>query len=218
MREIQIFCDFDGTITKEDTLNKFLRVYADKRWLDIETRWEKGEIGSRECIYEQMKLVPSLECNIVEQFISEIQLDDYFKEFLYFIKENNIDFYIVSDGFDFFIKKILEKNGITHIKIFANKLIYQNNEFTSEFPYTNDKCDIRAGMCKCNIVKKYRNPKHQLIYIGDGLSDFCVSKMADLIFAKGRLLEYCKKNNNINNSSLIGFKDFEEITSYFKKQ
>ena len=42
MNKLQIFCDFDGTITKEDTLNKFLRVYADKKWLELEEEWISG--------------------------------------------------------------------------------------------------------------------------------------------------------------------------------
>ena len=36
MKNFQFFCDFDGTITKEDTLNKFLRVYAKTDWLEVE--------------------------------------------------------------------------------------------------------------------------------------------------------------------------------------
>ena len=43
MNKLQIFCDFDGTITQEDTLNKFLRVYADKKWLELEEEWISGK-------------------------------------------------------------------------------------------------------------------------------------------------------------------------------
>ena len=39
MKNFQFFSDFDGTITKEDTLNKFLRVYAKTDWLEVEEKW-----------------------------------------------------------------------------------------------------------------------------------------------------------------------------------
>lgn len=52
MKNFQFFCDFDGTITKEDTLNKFLRVYAKTDWLEVEEKWMNGAIGSKQCIEE----------------------------------------------------------------------------------------------------------------------------------------------------------------------
>ena len=61
MKNFQFFSDFDGTITKEDTLNKFLRVYAKTDWLEVEEKWMNGDIGSKQCIEEQMQLFPLME-------------------------------------------------------------------------------------------------------------------------------------------------------------
>lgn len=218
MRELQIFCDFDGTITKEDTLNKFLRLYADKKWLDIEEDWVKGEIGSRECTERQMKLVPMLSESELNDFINSIEIDEHFLEFYKFIKKiKNTEFYIVSDGFDYFIKSILEKNGLGEIKVFANNLTIQNGEYICKFPYISENCKIGAGVCKCNIVKKYENKEKQVFYIGDGFSDFCVSKKVPVVFAKGKLLEYCKKSESVG-STIIGFENFKEILNYIDKK
>jgi 2-hydroxy-3-keto-5-methylthiopentenyl-1-phosphate phosphatase len=68
-------------------------------------------------------------------------------------------------------------------------------------------------MCKCNIVNKYKKPQGTVLYIGDGGSDFCVSKKMETIFAKGKLLEYCK-NNNIALNGLISFSSFKEILNF----
>ena len=73
MKNIQVFSDFDGTITKTDTLNKFLRTYADVEWLDVEDKWVSGEIGSKECIEEQMKLFSSMSQKILDEFIDSIK-------------------------------------------------------------------------------------------------------------------------------------------------
>lgn len=215
MSDVQIFCDFDGTITKEDTLNKFLRTYADKKWLELEDDWLDGKIGSRECTFEQMKLVPELSDDEMKDFIDSIQIDERFVEFISYVKEKNIDFYIVSDGFDYFINTILECNNISGITVFSNHLEVKDRKYICEFPYTSSKCNIKAGMCKCNIVKKYAEKKPPLMYIGDGFSDFCVSHKADILFAKGKLLEYCKNNKN-NKRNLIGFRDFKEILDFLK--
>ena len=198
MANIQIFCDFDGTITKTDTLNKFLKIYADKKWLDFELEWEQGKIGSRECIREQMQLFSNMTEEKMNDYLAGIQIDEYFLDFFRLIKDNGIEFYIVSDGFDLFINKILKNFSITGVKIFANKLTFDNGTFITEFPFTDEDCAIAAGVCKCNILKKYRNVTKSLIYIGDGLSDFCAAEKADFLFAKERLLEYCKKNKSTN--------------------
>lgn len=218
MGDVQIFCDFDGTITKEDTLNKFLRLYADKRWLDIEREWEQGKIGSKDCISRQMNLLSGITENQIEDFLSDIQIDDYFFDFLELVRIHNVDFFVVSDGFDFFINRIFRKYGIKNVCLFANNLTFSNGEFITKFPYNNSTCKISSGVCKCNIIKKYRNVTKSLIYIGDGVSDFCVAEKADFLFAKQKLLEYCKRNKNTDKFyNLIGFSDFSDIISYLKE-
>ena len=83
MKNYQFFCDFDGTITKEDTLNKFLRVYASKYWLEVEDMWVRGEIGSKECIERQMQLFPEMTEKILNDFIDTIEIDKTFPDFLH---------------------------------------------------------------------------------------------------------------------------------------
>lgn len=216
MSEYQIFCDFDGTITKEDTLNKFLHLFANEKWLEYEQNWINGKIGSKECTIEQMKLVPVLNENEMKEFVKGIDIEPSFFEFIEYVKSKNIDFYIVSDGFDFFIKTILEQNGIYDLKVFSNHLSIENGKYVCEFPYTNPECIAASGMCKCSIVKKYKNNKKSVIYVGDGVSDFCVSNNIKTVFAKGRLLEYCKKNKDADNG-LMKFDSFIDVLNYLKK-
>ena len=213
MKNYQFFCDFDGTITKEDTLNKFLRVYANVEWTDIEDKWIRGEIGSKQCIEEQMQTFPLMEEKTVNDFIDSIEIDETFPDFLDYIKSENIDFYIVSDGFDFFIEKILARYKIKDLKIFSNKLEFKNGRFKTDFPFFTQECERKSGVCKCNVIKSNRIVTKRILYAGDGLSDFCAAKNTDFLFAKGSLLEY-GKNTQIDN--LIGFGSFNEIETYIK--
>lgn len=214
MKNIQFFSDFDGTITKADTLNKFLSMYAYDEWLEVEDRWIRGEIGSRQCIEEQMKLFPKMESKIIDDFVDSIEIDETFPDFLDYIKSENIDFYIVSDGFDLFIESILKRNNIKNVKIFSNKLTVESGIFYTEFPYSHNACKRDSGVCKCNMLKSNRIVTKSILYAGDGLSDFCVSNKVDILFAKDALLEYCK-DTKIDN--LIGFHSFFEIENYMKQ-
>lgn len=213
MKNYQFFCDFDGTITKEDTLNKFLRVYASEYWLEVEDMWIRGDIGSKECIERQMQLFPLMSEKILDDFIDTIEIDKTFPDFLNYLKSEQIDFYIVSDGFDYFIKKILKKNNIENVKIFSNKLSLENGKFKTDFPHHNLSCKPKSGVCKCNMIKNNRIVTKRVLYAGDGMSDYCAADKVDILFAKGTLLEY-GKNTKIDN--LIGFDSFEEIKNYIK--
>ena len=218
MKNLQFFCDFDGTITKEDTLNKFLRIYAFDLWLEVEQKWLDGKIGSKQCIEEQMQLFPPMNQKTIDEFGDSIEIDETFPDFLKYLESENIDFTIVSDGFDFFIERILNKNNIKNVRVFSNKLEFENGKFKTYFPYSYDACKRKSGVCKCNVLNLNRIVTKPVMYAGDGMSDFCVSDKVDVLFAKGSLLEYCKntKINRGNGFDLVGFKTFEEIKNYIE--
>jgi len=115
-----IVSDFDGTITKTDTLSKFLEDYADAKWLDIENDWRDGKFGSQECLIRQFALVPNLTPQLVSDFLDTMEIDEGFSLFAKNAKAQGIPIVILSDGLDYFINKILEKNNIDYINVITN--------------------------------------------------------------------------------------------------
>lgn len=204
-----IYCDFDGTITKDDYVNKFLSLFADSKWLDIECQWLEGEIGSRECMQKQVELIKELPPHELNAFIDSIKIDEYFVEFYNYAKKNGYKLVILSDGFDLFISEVLKKHNLTDINYYSNTLIYKNNKFSLEFKNSNAKCSTGSGVCKCS-----KTLEKNFYYIGDGLSDACVAKKATTLFAKDKLQKFCD-GNRIN---YINFKTFNDILNYFTKK
>ena len=198
-----IYCDFDGTITKEDSVNKFFEMYA-PNWMESEKLWIEGKISSRENAVIQVGLLKNVSRKQLDDYIDAIEIDDYFLDFVDYVKSNNIKLTILSDGFDLFIQKILERYNLD-IPYYANKLIYKNDSFSIEFPYYNENCDKKAGMCKCQKVKE-----NAFCYIGDGTSDLCIATKADLLFASKNLHKYCEKN-------LIKHYYFESFSNIIRK-
>ena len=198
-----IYCDFDGTITKRDTVNGFFELYA-PNWLDSEKLWIEGKISSRENAIIQVGLLNNVSQKQLDDYINSIEIDDYFLDFIDYVKSRNIKLTILSDGFDLFIQKVLERYNLK-IPYYANKLIYKNGKFNIEFPYYNENCNKRAGMCKCGKVKE-----NKFCYIGDGTSDLCIASKADFLFATKNLHKYCEKN-------LIKHYYFETFSSIVRK-
>jgi 2-hydroxy-3-keto-5-methylthiopentenyl-1-phosphate phosphatase len=201
-----IICDFDGTITREDTVDKLLEKYATDDWIFFENLWLENKIGSRECLERQINCIHHFSNKDLKEFIDSVEIDEHFPLLLKEIKELNLELYIVSDGFDLFISKILKKYGINNIKIFSNLLYLDNSTLKPIFPFCNKDCIFGSGLCKCSILKELAKGR-QVVYIGDGKSDFCVSRHADIIFAKGKLADHCRDNN----LCFYEFQDFNDI-------
>lgn len=200
MRDMIIVSDFDGTITKTDTLSKFLEDYADPKWLDIENDWRDGKFGSQECLVRQFELVPNLTPELIDGFLDTMEIDEGFIPFCRQAKKLNVPIVILSDGLDYFINRILEKHGLDFINVITNHAYFEQTskfkgEFVIEFPNDSRHCTNDAGTCKCKAVRNLKKLYKTVVYVGDGASDFCVSKEPDIVYAKAGLAEYCKNNN-----------------------
>ncbi len=195
MENICILSDFDGTITKKDGLYSFIENYANGDWQSIEQLWADNKINSKECLIEEFKLIDNLSEELISDFVKTVDIDEYFCDFYKRIKENNIDFYIVSDGIDYFIAKILERHSIKNINVISNHGEFSGDNFVITFPNDYEGCINNAGTCKCKVLSDLRKKYEKIIYIGDGISDYCVASKADILYAKSRLIQYCIKNN-----------------------
>ncbi len=203
-----VFFDFDNTITPFDILDEIIKQFAvGNKWGEIQKKWEAGEMNTLDCLKTQMASVRITKKELF-QYLSEIKIDPIFSELLIFLKKKKVPAVIVSDNFDLIIRRILLNNGLSKtIKVYSNKLKLRGNRLITEFPYTNLNCP------QCAHCKKTQLLKHGgkfIIYAGDGLSDICPSKHADLVFAKARLLNYLRRNKK----PCIKFRTMGDIYSH----
>ena len=204
-----IFSDFDGTISRDDVIHSFITSFSRGDSSIAEKKWCKGELTSKECYKIQFELINGLSKQKFDDFINSIEIDPYFADFYNFAIEKGKKIVIVSDGFDIFVENALKKHNIT-LPVFSNHLKIENKNdklfFEVEYPNSSVNCKIGVGSCKCKVVEKYTD---KFIYIGDGLSDRCISKKAALVFAKKSLEKRCI-SENIPFIHYDNFKDIKE--------
>lgn len=186
-----IFVDFDGTITKEDTCQVMVENFAKDGWQEIDKLWQEKKISTRDCANRTFQLFEATLDNI-EELLESIEIDAYFPQFLAMCRQKNYPLYILSDGYDFIIEKILAKYNLV-IPYYANKLIY-DGQFQIECPHHNESCGS-CGTCKSGLMNQLQEKNQKTIYIGDGSSDTCPATKADIVFAKGSLYKFCLANN-----------------------
>lgn len=195
IRPIQIFCDFDGTVTRGDTVDLLLETLADDAWKEIESRWVRGEIGSRECMAMQVPMIRG-GWNAVLDVLETVEFDNSFATFVNWCRLRNIPISIVSDGIDRVIQHLLDREKIRVDHIWANHLVETNEQGSLglEFPKPWRRVVCPSGLCKCQVLDRAgTNPLK--VVIGDGRSDFCWARNADILFAKDKLAKHCETNN-----------------------
>jgi 2-hydroxy-3-keto-5-methylthiopentenyl-1-phosphate phosphatase len=192
---MNVFCDFDGTVTLEDGTDTILQRFASPVWQEWEQLWAHGEISSLECLSRQVELIQADRGTLVK-FAKRLAIDPGIITLAHECKERKIPLTIVSDGLDLVVKTVLDHHGLSHIPFYANHMVWSSaGTPTLEFPNAAPACESHAGTCKCAITGVGRKRGVQSVYIGDGRSDFCVAKKMDSVYAKGALLSWCESQD-----------------------
>ena len=193
-----VFTDFDGTITQLDVTDVLLAQLAHPSWQEVEQAWARGAIGSRECLEQQMALVDA-SAEELQALIDAVPIDPTFAAFYHFTCKQSIPLYVLSDGFDYWIERILKRAGMngpvrngTHI--FSSALRLEGRRLIPSFPYSTPPCEHGCATCKAALIRRLGKGKHPLIFVGDGLSDRFAVDAADVVFAKRKLLAYCQEH------------------------
>lgn len=185
-----ILCDFDGTISFKDVTDTLLEAFGMPGWEALEQRWEDGEIGSRECMAGQIALLDASQDEL-NACLAGIAIDPAFAAFADHARLRGVPLHIVSDGLDYAIRYILRANGVQDIPVIANQLRpVSERRWNLDFPYHNDSCLKASGTCKCSAARAVADDR--FLMIGDGRSDFCVSQIADHVFARKSLVTECE--------------------------
>jgi 2,3-diketo-5-methylthio-1-phosphopentane phosphatase len=207
------FCDFDGTITREDVIDRILEEFADPMWREIEQSWNNEEIGSRDCLAMQTKLIKAKERDLLD-FVEGIDIDKTFCDFVRYSRRTDVEIVILSDGIDLLIKSILHRYGLNDIRVYSNSLESTSGGFEMLFPYFREDCKSSSGICKCRIMEELSITGAVNILVGDGRSDFCLADKVDLTFAKLGLLDFCRAKN----IPYVEFKEFKDIIEWLRNQ
>ena len=130
--------------------------------------------------------------------MSQFSLDPAFAVFVEFCRHRSIPVVVLSDGLDFYVERLLRKSGLGDLPFFSNhlELVEQGavTKLVPSFPHTDAECLV-CGNCKRNHLLTLSGDDDIIVYIGDGISDRCPVRYADIVFAKGRLIRYCQEQN-----------------------
>lgn len=203
----RIICDFDGTIAVDDVTDILLERFALPQWRDIEADWLDGRIGSRECMLRQVELLRASPKEL-DACLDRVAIDSGFAAFVALADRLGCELRVVSDGLDYAINRILSRHRLGHLPVLANRLEQVGDaHWRLAFPHANEGCAKGSGTCKCRIATGEDRADLPLrLLIGDGASDYCATNAVHMVFAKDKLLAYCRANDLAH----VAFADFTE--------
>jgi 2-hydroxy-3-keto-5-methylthiopentenyl-1-phosphate phosphatase len=215
---IRTFIDFDGTISRKDVGDLMFETFGGARCTALVAEYVSGALSATECFRRECEACGEVELQSFNSFLDAQEIDSSFAGFVSFCEERKIGCTILSDGMDYYVARILKNNGLSRVKFFANMLDLLPVDGTSRvrfrpsFPYRDETCE-RCACCKRNHILTLSADEDIIVYIGEGYSDRCPARYADVVFAKDRLKEFCRAEG----IPFVPYRTFGDVTKRLAK-
>ena len=208
MNKKRIFLiDFDRTISNEDSTDVLLETHNQEFKKDLRKRYKAGKVTIRQFIKEGLSSLNITKDEYIKTLQEKVTIDESFKNFV----QSGLEFRIVSAGSRLNVQGSLLGYGIDlpDEKVISNDLKFNGNKITVENLFL-DKEKI-YGVDKKEAVEKFKKQGYEVIYVGDGPSDYRAMEVADFVLVrKGtRAIKFCSENG-------INFREFESFSEILK--
>jgi 2-hydroxy-3-keto-5-methylthiopentenyl-1-phosphate phosphatase len=119
---------------------------------------------------------------------AEIPLDPYLDALIARMAVLGVEATVVSDGFGFWAEHVIAGR----LPVITNRIV--GDRLT--FPHQNPTCPCDScGVCKPAVVLAARSRGRTTVVIGDGTSDIRAAAVADVVFAKDSLAQWCRDHD-----------------------
>jgi len=185
-----IFTDFDGTITVNDTLNLVVQRYAPEVWERIEVHLQAGRITLLEAMEEEFRHVRAPEEEVVAHVVGQTVIREGFREFVEWCERGGHQLVVVSAGFRVLIDPVLARAGLDRLHVHSGDALFSPEGTKLSYPPAGADCIARCGHCKSETIRAHGPFRGPVVHIGDGYSDRCAAREADVVFARSGLAHY----------------------------
>ncbi len=207
MKPLLIACDFDGTITQRDTLHVIVESYGERGlWERLEPRLRVGEITVEQAMQEEFAAVRATPDQVRQAVREHAPIRDGFGEWVDWCAGLGHRLIVLSNGFRSVIEPVLADAGLGHLEVVAHDARFGPDGCELVWSDRGERCGLCGRPCKREPLRE-RWQGERLIYLGDGISDRCVSLMADAVFARDGLAEHLADRD----VAFTPFDDFHDV-------
>ena len=178
---MRLVLDWDGTVTERDTLDLVLERFGDAEVYErAEDELEAGRLTLNEVISTEFATVTAPLDEVVAHVLDRARVRPGFAELARARRP-----LVVSSGFHELIEPVLEREGVLDaVELRANRVDARPDGWRVHFRVA-EACEVCGEPCKRADL-----PEGEVVYAGDGHSDYCAALAADQVYATGSLARY----------------------------
>ncbi len=179
-----VFCDFDGTITVQETFVGMLERFTPQLWSTLKPDIYSLQLSLKNGVRQLLESIPSQRYPEILEYMSTQPLTPGFPEFLEFLDHHDIPIVIVSGGLQDMVETAL---GSLVQQVRAIHAAHVN----TDSPYLKALSEFEGDtelVAKVDVMNHYGS--ETTIAIGDGVTDLNMALHASLVFAKSSLARY----------------------------
>ncbi|MBP0000850.1 MAG: HAD-IB family phosphatase [Cyanobacteria bacterium SID2] len=179
-----VFCDFDGTITAEETFVAMLREFTPDVAAKLMPQIYDLTLTLREGVRQMLESIPSSRYPEVLEFAKTKAIRPGLVELLDFLDDRQVPFVVISGGLTGMVETVL---GDLNSRVLAIHAV--DVDTSGEYFQPRSSCEGETEfVAKVEIVKGYG--VEDWVAIGDSVTDLNMAMAAPLVFARHRLCQY----------------------------
>lgn len=176
-----VFCDFDGTITSQETLDGVFKRFVPELYPLVRDKMMALELTIRQGVRQLLESIPSKHYPEILEYAQEVPIRPGFVELLDFLDEKGVPFVVVSGGIRGMVDVRLGDLAKRMHKIFALDLD-TSDEFLKVHSDFEGDTELMAKVDVMNLFDA-----GQRIVIGDGATDINMARQGSIVFARDSL-------------------------------
>jgi len=198
LSHLLVLLDYDGTVTDHEYNERALQLLTGDAWRPFEEAARRGEIGHAECLDSQVGLVTASKDELVAANSDPAELSPGFEPFLHELLARGARVNVVSAGFREGIERLWRREGLPPVPVYASDIVPRSGDAgppwaVSFNPLLSDCERCGPASCKAGILHDLRRVGDAVAVFGDGVSDLCLAREADIVFARGMLAVLCER-------------------------
>ncbi|MCC5632922.1 HAD-IB family phosphatase [Nostoc sphaeroides] len=202
-----VFCDFDGTITVDETFVAVLRKFAPVLSAKLLPEMYAKRLTLREGVKEILQSIPSVNYPEILEFTKPQLIRPGFIELLDFLEFQGVSLIVISGGLRGMVEVVLDRIVHRIEKIYAVDVDISSAYLKVNSEYEGDT----ELIAKVQVMDQYL--ADEKIAIGDSITDLNMGLQASIVFARSPLAQYLDEHQK----PYIPWNDFFQIRDYLVK-